>query len=946
MSKSCRNDCVETPDFPKKIGNRAGLSRIGYRMATYSDFREALLRKLDADPTLSAWTHRKADDPGIALLEGASILGDILTFYQELYANEAYLRTAQWRESIGDLVRLVGYRLSPGLGGKAGFAFEVKGDKPVVIPAGFPVKAQVKGSEKPVDFETKKQVTAWPHLSRFHLFRPPILPDFTSKISVFSMETLGLEQAGIEINKDDRLLLLDTTKGPTDNAQIVVVKEVEEVFERTVITIEGVWNKGDGLKKIKACKLGRSFRHFGHNGPLQVVDKSDPTASMISIKFNRKLHGKTETASAEKWTIQPSIQSMEIPLDSEVDDFVVGSKVVIQGLKSSDGQAYKNVRNLVSSWFNATDNIWNLLLLMLFLKFYFSFLNYVIDFSSWTDEETKKALEAIASWRTNNRLKNIFGNTRVMEVKGARPGSMTWGALSGSSTIIELSEEMDDWGIIVKPVKRIHDLLVTDIRNLAIHETIGNTAFTLTNERQADSSADGTTLYFYGDARAYKELDKRALALVKKDGTSMETTVETMASGLSDPKRKILRPVTLKSPLEEGFMLEDFPLEKPGVTVHGNLAVAGQGRTEKDAILGNGDSRKTFQTFKFPKTPLTYHLSSGRTPPEVPELQIYVNDRLWKGVASLFGRGAMEEVYIVREDAKGESWVQFGDGKTGARLPSGLKNVVAKYRTGTGAYGVLKEGTTVQPGGKLDRLKKIQLPGAATGGSEPETGDNAKEAAPGKIQSMGRLVGLRDFERETLAISGVSKALAAWDLVDNVPSVVLTVLMETGREEELKEVRKTLNDYNRCRGPQRFPIDVRTGRRLWVYMDVVYGHDPSFLQEKVENAIKEALGLSGDEGHGKNGFSGLFGIRQRCFGQNEYATRIVGTIQNVKGVIWAKITALGFLQGGSDAPSKLVLPLEPKPLNPVIPCDNLHILSLFRDHLQISASKVQATEEC
>ena len=78
-----------------------------------------------ARPSWRAWTHREPDDPGIALLEGAAILGDILTFYQEHYANEAYLRTAAWRESVAELVRLTGYRLAPGIGGRATFAFEV-----------------------------------------------------------------------------------------------------------------------------------------------------------------------------------------------------------------------------------------------------------------------------------------------------------------------------------------------------------------------------------------------------------------------------------------------------------------------------------------------------------------------------------------------------------------------------------------------------------------------------------------------------------------------------------------------------------------------------------------------------------------------------------------------------------------------------------------------------
>jgi hypothetical protein len=73
-----------------------------------------MIRQLDATANLSAWTHRTADDPGIALPRRRGILGDILTFYQDLYANEAFLRTAQWRDSVSDLVRLLGYRLSPG----------------------------------------------------------------------------------------------------------------------------------------------------------------------------------------------------------------------------------------------------------------------------------------------------------------------------------------------------------------------------------------------------------------------------------------------------------------------------------------------------------------------------------------------------------------------------------------------------------------------------------------------------------------------------------------------------------------------------------------------------------------------------------------------------------------------------------------------------------------
>src|ERR1700752_1528754 len=136
-------------EFPRLPGNRPGLPRIRYRIGEYPDFVEAMTRAIDRALPLGSWTHREPDDPGIALLEGAAILGDILTFYQEHYANEAYLRTAAWRDSVAELVRLTGYRLTPGIGGRATVAFEARASAPVIIREGFPVKAELRDVAAP-----------------------------------------------------------------------------------------------------------------------------------------------------------------------------------------------------------------------------------------------------------------------------------------------------------------------------------------------------------------------------------------------------------------------------------------------------------------------------------------------------------------------------------------------------------------------------------------------------------------------------------------------------------------------------------------------------------------------------------------------------------------------------------------------------------------------------
>ncbi len=868
MTKDCRNDCVEPLDFPKKIYNRSGLSHIDYRIGTYPDFLEAMFRKLNDNEVLKNWTHREADDPGIALLECVAILGDILTFYQELYANEAYLRTAQWRESIADLVRLLGYQLSPGVGGKANFAFKFKGDKQIVIPAGFPLKAQLEGIAQPVDFEITTESIAYPALSQFNLYSPYILPDIKNDTNSFSIETSILKENKIELNKKDRLLLAIDPSNPINQRQIVVIKDMKQRFDRTEIYIEGSWQAGLAGGEVYAYKVGRSFRHFGHNSPKVITTVKNNVANQEDVPFFRYLGFPNDLAGEERspstFPYNPLASPRNMPLDAEVDDLSVGSMLLVQ-LQLSQSISADGVSVIGTEYFFE------------------------------------------------------------MKIKNISKASLTWGAVTAGTTLIELNNSITKG-----------NLIYTDIRTIEFLEVIGE-KFLLQSAYQEASTTTLTKLLYFGNSQTYKQLDKRSLAFVKADGTHQILTVSIDKNEIDVDNSVKLRPIYLPK-LSENFSIKDFPLlTEPKVTVYGNLVEANQGKTEREAVLGNGDSRQKFQTFKLPKSPLTYHNLAGETPPEVPELQIYINNRLWKRVPTLFNYKPDEEIYIVREDANGDSWVQFGDGKTGKQLPSGIKNIVAKYRTGIGAYGALKPETKVQASGRLDKLDKIYLPGIVTGGAEPESGENAKEAAPGKIQNLNRLVSLQDFESETLAIPGVSKALATWELVDNVPNVVVTVLMETGRNQEFAEVEKILSHYNRCRGSQRFPIEVREGKRKYVYIAANVAFNPTFRQELVQKDIQSALGVTGEN-------NGLFSLNNRRFGQKEYANSIAGTIQNVAGVLWVEIT--GFISlGEADDPTKLNPPEPIKP-NPDISCTSQQILSLYTRHLKLNPVSPPSSNPC
>src|ERR1700681_1229956 len=88
--------CCETAASPTPVAvaNLPGLAAVAYRIGTYASFREAMLRALAREPALGAFTARTDDDPAITVLDLWAAVGDVLTFYQERIANEAWLRTA------------------------------------------------------------------------------------------------------------------------------------------------------------------------------------------------------------------------------------------------------------------------------------------------------------------------------------------------------------------------------------------------------------------------------------------------------------------------------------------------------------------------------------------------------------------------------------------------------------------------------------------------------------------------------------------------------------------------------------------------------------------------------------------------------------------------------------------------------------------------------------
>jgi hypothetical protein len=814
----CASECAAPPSFPLSLFNPPALERVRYRIGDYASIRQALLHGIDQAVPLQHWTHRLPDDPGIALLESAATVGDILTFYQEHYAQEVWLRTARWRESISELVRLLGYRLSPGLAGQGLFALEVK--KAVPVPAGFPLKTDLAEMPAPVDFETSAELLALPALSKFHLYPPRV---YASSIAAGSTH-FEIARAGgrddptyiqsLGVKKGDLLMLVGTPQ--SREPETVKVASVTTVLDRIIVEIEGGLSRewGGGFT---AYRLGRTFRHHGHQAPVETFTPNSTNGTRTQTNFNLFFG-------------QGGLTN-ELYLDTEIKDLAAGQDMIVQVLPNLIGAPSSS---------QAGSNI----------------MIYYIDL--------------------NHRF------TVARTLASAAPGSASHAGISGAATYLQFSSAL--------PASNMTYLArYTDLRQIRVHET---TTPALTLRPVASYAAafpSITVLELQGTNEEAAAVVGRTLLFTKPGMEPLVRSIVRHDGVDGNPRRMAL---TLDQPISPILEPEDFAEAAPLVTIYGNVVSATQGHSELETPLGNGDATAVFQTFKLPKVPLTYLLDPGATPAEVPELEIYVNQRLWQRVDSLFGHSGEAQIYVVREDAEQQSYLQFGDGFMGSRLPSGLKNVTCKWRHGSGAYGAVKAGTQPKGNAKLDGLDKVHLHGVISGGSAPESEEKARLAAPGRVQSLGRIVSLKDYETELLSIPGILTCTAEWDAPYGTPAVMLRVLMAAGRESEAEAIRTSIQQFQQQRGPDRHPVLVQLCQFHDVQVQLTLAIDPTYQPADVEARIATALGLITAQ-QDPLLMDGLFALKRRRISQPEYRDQIEGTVQNVPGVHWCR------LEGGS-----------------------------------------------
>ena len=194
------------------------------------------------------------------------------------------------------------------------------------------------------------------------------------------------------------------------------------------------------------------------------------------------------------------------------------------------------------------------------------------------------------------------------------------------------------------------------------------------------------------------------------------------------------------------------------VTIYGNVVKATHGETRKE-VLGSGDGAKALQSFTLKQPPLTY--VSAPNPSGVDStLKVFVNDIKWHEADGLAGLAPPDRNFITKTDDESKTTVIFGNGKEGARLPTGIENIKSEYRNGIGKPGNVKAGQISLLVTRPLGVKEVINPLRASGGADKENRDQARKNAPLAVKALDRLVSVQDYADFARTFAGVGKARA------------------------------------------------------------------------------------------------------------------------------------------------------------------------------------------
>ena len=878
--------CCEGADelTPAPVENRPGLPELRYRVGSHGTFKETMKAKLSGDRALRALTTRRDDDASIALIDAWSTVLDVLTFYDERIANEGYLRTAVEARSVTELARSIGYQPSPGAAASTHLAFELEaapgGPPNVAIPVGARVQSLPGPGQTPQTFETVEAIEARPG---WNALRPEQAVPRTLGIGDTSVYLAGTDTG---LKPGDALVVVgpEREQSPASPAwQFRLAKTVDAQPDhgRTRVTWEQPLTRAFSAE-ARLFALRQRASLFGYNAP-------DWRAMPQSVRQNYEFPVPVNPIGGINLFIGPLLPSTDWP----------GLRLSLVGTNRSAPNPAGTVY-LDSVYPKIVPKSWVVLATPDHVRLF----------------RPSPALGDAAVAESSRTDFTMSAKTTRLRLEG--PNITDFENALRETVVYAQSEEAGLAEVpIIDPIQGSAVTVTPEVQGLEKGRNLA-----VTGRRPRVQVAEGAHLTLTSGAGSVtlsplEQLDvmgpfgqigaSRTWSLRTADGTVGTVTAPTSAlvPVPAPPAAEVLGEVAVLRDLAittvgaRTVLHLDKPLvhayDRTSCVVAANVALATHGES-KHEVLGHGDGSQPFQSFTLKQAPLTYVPSSAPTG-STTTLVVRVGEVQWDEAHGLLGLGPRDRAYIVRIADDGKVAVSFGDGRNGARLPTGRENLSADYRVGIGRAGNVKAGQLSLLLTRPLGLKSVRNPLDAIPGADPESRDEARDNAPRTVVTFDRVVSLTDFEDFARAFAGVAKAQATWAWDGEARLAFITVAGVDGTAlpdgsvthvDLTSAIARAGDPYRlfRVRSYEPVTFEVVAG----VFLKPGYEWDR--VRAAAETAIREA-----------------FGFGSRSLAQSVTNSEVVAVIQNTEGVMAVDLDALHVT--GQPPPPHPVLVAQP-----------------------------------
>lgn len=884
----CAGVETETPEF---IGNRPALSCVGYRAGRYATFDASMTACL-SQPAYAPMSLLRTRDPGdfsIALIDSWAVVLDILTFYQERFANEAWLRTARDARSVFELSRLIGYVPSPGVAATGVVAFTLS-DAPgspdnVPIPAGTRIQSVPGPGQKPQVFETAADLIAQIGCNAL-----PAQTDTPWQIAAAATST-WIDGVANNVNVGDMLLFIAATQGQPDPSGPAGVHAITSVTADTTrgITLIG-WDAPlsaaftAGLTDTQVCLfvLHKKAALYGVQAPYP---------AMLG-NARSKVPGKPKDPSSD-WDYSSYVKgSFQLNLDASYAGLAPAAEAPAWAVMTgSDSTAFFTV----SAADEANPNRYTLTVKTTRLTFGFGAM--LRGDASFTLDQ------ALAHFEADTRNVTVYVQSAPLPLArspltqwSGNPGyAMASGMLApvgGNSVTVEGGQRVPDGQPVGVSGKRVRLRVLPGAggrfapAGSSGAQDVPDGQVFLVDAYPPDTDGGGAprwSVVTLSGVSGSLQIDDAHVMLVP---SARDDTVLSEASKIATTDvRGDFTAFSLDAPLARLY-------DAVTVRVNANAVDASHGETVQE-LLGSGNASNAALTFTLKQTPLTYVSSTSPTGIES-TLQVWVNNLRWHEASNLLAAGPADRVFVTRADPAGATVLQFGDGINGARPPTGQMNIRAVYRKGIGSAGMVAPGQLAQALDRPQGLKSAVNPGASAGGADPASADDARSRAPLPTLTIGRVVSLDDYRNYALNFGGIAKAVAAWTYFDGTRGVFLTVAGAAGAVFKpdddvilnlIASLRKYGNEHVPLRVASYEPVPFQIAANVQVDAD----HDAARVLADAWTAL-----------------ASRFAFERRLLGQTVAASDVIEIVQGTPGVVAMQLSAL-FPTGspGGAAPAQL-----------------------------------------